>query len=383
MPVRVLHLIPSLRLGGAEAMLSKLVRGMDRNRFECRVVTMLGDNPLADEIQAAGIPVDSLGLNASVPNPLALGRFCRMLRAFRPQVLQTWLYHADLFGTLAHALTPGAALVWNIRSSELDMSCHGWRLAAVRAVNARLSRRPDLVIANSAAGRQAHAGVGFKARAWAVVPNGFDMDVFAPDPAARARLRGELGLADDTALIGLVARWDPQKDHETFVKAAAILSARRSDVAFVCVGQGLDADAPGITGLLRRHEVQAPVHLLGPRRELHALYPAFDIATLTSAYGEGFPNVVGEAMACSVPCVVTDVGDSAAIVGETGAVVPPSNPIALAAEWEKLIAQDADGRRGLGKAARERIQAHNSLDSVVKRYEEIYEREAAAAGKQA
>ena len=383
MAVRILHLIPNLRLGGAEAMLSKLVRGLDPARFENRILTISTDNPLESEIQYAGIRVDSLGLSPALPNPWAIVHLARLMNAWRPDVLQTWLYHADLLGTLAAALSPGPSLIWNIRCSDLDMTHHGWRLAAVRHICARLSHRPALVIANAEVGRLAHEAAGYQPRAWSIVPNGFDTAVFKPDPPARARTRARLGVAEETVLIGLVARWDPQKDHETFVRAAQSLARERPDVAFACVGTGLTPDANGSAALLRRHPIDAPVHLLGPRQDLPALYPAFDIATLTSRHGEGFPNVVGEAMACSVPCIVTDVGDSAAIVGASGVVAPPREPSRLASAWRRLIDGGPELRRALGKAARERIQAHYSLESILERYGEIYEREAAAASKAA
>jgi glycosyltransferase involved in cell wall biosynthesis len=345
---RVLHVITGLAMGGAERMLAKLLAAMDRARFPSAVVSLTDMGALGPEIAASGVPVQALGMRRGVPDPRALLRLRQAVRRFQPDVLQSWLYHADLMASFAGA----PRLAWNLRCSDMDFSRYGWGTRQTVRLLARLSRRPDAVLSNSEAGRKLHQSLGYRPKRWEVVPNGFDLDRFRPDPAARQRLRSMLGLPDDALVIGLVARFDPQKDHATAFAALEQVP----EAHLVCIGR--DVPAPG-----------PRVHALGERQDIEALVPGFDIATLSSAFGEGFPNVLAEAMACAVPCVATDVGDAAMILGGTGIVVPRRDPAALAAGWQRMMAAD---RVQLGVAARARVAAHWSIDAIARRYEAIY-----------
>jgi glycosyltransferase involved in cell wall biosynthesis len=205
-----------------------------------------------------------------------------------------------------------------------------------------------------------------------VLPNGFDLDAFQPDPAARGSVRQELGISEETPLIGLVARFHPQKDHHNFMQAAAQLHARLPNVHFLLCGAGVTPENPALAQWVEEAGLRANVHLLGVRQDVPRLSAALDIATSSSS-GEGFPNVVGEAMACGVPCVVTDVGDAALIVGETGRVVPPHDAQALADAWHDLLNAGEDYRYELGMAARRRVQECFSMTTISRRYEQLYE----------
>jgi glycosyltransferase involved in cell wall biosynthesis len=196
--------------------------------------------------------------------------------------------------------------------------------------------------------------------------------VFRPDPEARSSVREELGVSATTRLIGLVARFDPQKDHEGFLLAARLLRTRCPDVNFVLAGGGVDQRNRQLARVVADAGLSDVVHLLGPRTDIPRLMSALDIASLSSRWGEAFPNVVAEAMACGVPCVVTDIGDSAEIVGDTGVVVPPCDPEALARGWEQLLGLPAEQRHALAQQARARIAARYDLTQVARRYEAFY-----------
>ncbi|MCK9241490.1 glycosyltransferase, partial [Desulfocurvus sp.] len=328
--IRVLHLITGLNTGGAEMMLTKLVAGMDPAGFEPHVVTLLGEGPLAARVRAAGASVESLGLARGRVAPSAVWRLTRLLRRVRPDVVQTWLYHADLLGLVAARLARVGRVVWNLRCSNMDFAHSGRLTRYTVAACARLSSLPDAVVANSRVAVDVHRALGYRPRRVEVIPNGFDMHRFAPDPAARGSVRAELGVAPGAPLVGMVARFDPQKDHATFLRAARAVADARPDAQFVLLGDGVQADNPEMAALVRAAAPGLRPHLLGRRDDVARLAAALDVAVLSSAYGEGFPNVVGEAMACGVPCVVTDTGDSAAVVGGTGRVVPPRDAPALA-----------------------------------------------------
>jgi glycosyltransferase involved in cell wall biosynthesis len=365
-PPKILHLITGLETGGAEGTLERLVAGIDRGRFAPVVVSMTDAGRIGHRIENAGIPLETLRMRRGAADPRGLWRLFRVLRRHRPAILQTWLYHADLLGLAAHALGCAHLLLWNIRCTEAIEA------GAVRAILRRSSATPHAIVVNSAAGRRYHEHLGYRPKRWEFVPNGFDTAVFKPDPAARQRLRGELGIADEAVVIGMSARYHPMKDHATFLAAAARLAARHPQLVLLLAGAGVDRANPDLAQRIAQHGALPPVRLLGERRDMHEVYPAFDIASLTSAFGEGFPNVLGEAMACGVPCIATDSGDAAAVIGPTGEVVPPRDPAALAAAWERLLLAGPAVRQAQGAAARRRIAEHYGLGAMIRRYEALY-----------
>lgn len=363
-PLRVLHLITGLERGGAETMLTRLALAGAAQGRAAIIVSLTDTGRLGAELRAAGIDVHTLGLRRGRAAPSALLRLLALIRRERPQLVLSWLYHADLLALVATRFLPGLPLVWNIRCSDMEFAHYAPGTRWVRRVLALSSRLPAIIIANSEAGRRHHARLGYRPRRWEVVPNGFDTTLFRPDRAARARWRDRLGVAETMPLVGLVARLDPMKDHANFLAAAARVAAAREDVRFVLVGRGTEslAPPPALAGRLQA---------LGEQDRMHEILAALDLAVLSSAFGEGFPNVLGEAMACGVPCVATDVGDARAILGATGAIVPPRDPDALAAAILDFLAGDAEARRRAGEAARARVIAQFSLDAVARRYDDI------------
>lgn len=371
--ITVLHLITGLDTGGTEMMLYKLVERSDPARFRHVVVSLAAVGPVGEKIAALGVPVHSLHMRRGLPDPRSLIRLVAVTRRVRPDVVQTWLYHADLLGSLGAALSrPRVPVVWNIRSS-IDVDELGPVVAVVARLCARLSRFPAAIVTNSDAARLLHGRLGYRPRQWVIIPNGFDAETFAPDLVARMAVRGELGLSEDTLVIGLVARYDPLKDHATFLRAAGLLGRKRQGPHFVLVGRDITRDNAALREEIAASNVGDRVHLLGERVDIPRLTAALDVATCSS-YGESFPNIIGEAMACGVPCVVTDVGDAARIVGDTGRVVPPKDAVALAEAWQEMTELGPEGRRGLGRAARARVEERYSLATVVRQYEALYER---------
>lgn len=370
--IRVVHLITELNVGGAEIMLQRLVSRMDRSRFSNSVVSMTSAGPIGAPIREEGTPVSDLGMPDGVPSPVGALRLWALLRKERPHILQTWLYHADLLGLLVGRAAGVPTIVWNLRCSNLDLARYSRTLRLVVKACGRLSALPEAVVANSEAGREYHTRIGYRPRRWVLVPNGVDLDTFRPDSTARPRLRADLGLPPETPLVGLVARFDPMKDHRTFLEAAAVLHRSRPDVHFMLAGLGLDSGNPRLADWLGELGIAPAVHLLGVRNGIPALMAGLDIATSSSAFGEGFPTAIAEAMACGVPCVVTNVGDSAVLVGGTGRVVPPRDPAALATAWLDLLQSDSR-LAACGLAARARAVGHFALDTIVRQYERLYE----------
>lgn len=371
-PIKLLHLITDLDVGGAEMMLYRVLTRLDRSAFAPEVIALTDVGPLGARISALGIGVGTLGMRRGAPDPLGFLRLTRRLRANPPDVIQTWMYHADLLGGLVARLAGRAKVAWSLRQSNLDRRVNKPSTLLVVRACARLSHwLPARIVCNSDAACRAHTRLGYAAGKMVVIPNGFDLSAFKPDPEARVAVRRELGLPEEAVLIGLVARFDPQKDHGNFVRAAGLLHARRPDAHFLLCGGGVTWENRELAGWIEAAGIRGQCHLLGPRDDVPRLTAALDEAT-SSSNGEGFPNVIGEAMACGVPCVVTAVGDSAVVVGTTGRVVPPGDPWALAAGWSALLALGPAGRQRLGEAARERIGERFSLPAVVARYEQLY-----------
>src|SRR5246127_2644542 len=345
----IVHLITGLETGGAERMLARLVTGIDRERHRSVVVSMTGPGIVGPALASAGVELHTLHMRRGVADLRGVMRLTRILRRVQPDILQTWLYHADLLGSLAQSLAPSCALFWNIRCTEmLD-------IGMVRKPLIWLSSWPAIVIVNSLAGRRFHEQLGYQPRRWEHIPNGCDASAFQFEADAREELRREFGIPDHAVTIGLPARYHPMKDHENFLAAAAKLLAVRPEAVFLLIGPGVDPSNRALGEMIYAHGIAEHVKLLGARDDMARVYSALDIVTLSSAFGEGFPNVLGEAMSCGVPCVATDCGDAAEILGPAGVVVTPRDPAALADAWDSMIMLGPAGRRSLGAAARERI----------------------------
>lgn len=373
--MKVVHVITGLGVGGAEVMLARLLSGMNRDRFRSSVVSLTELGAIGEEIRHEGIPVHTLGMRPGLPDPGALARLIRLLQRERPDVVQTWLYHADLLGGVAARLAGNLPVAWGIHSSNLEPGIVKRSTILTARACARLSPwLPGAIVCCSEATRRAHAALGYSAEKLVVIPNGFDLDRFRPDPDARLAVRRELGLPDGAPVIGLLARFHPQKGHRVFVEAAALLHAHRPDAHFLLAGDGVTIENPELTGWIDAAGLHGRCHLLGRRGDVARLHASLDLATSSSVAVEAFSLVVGEAMACGVPCAVTDVGDSALLVGETGRVVPADDPVALAGALADLLGLDPAARAELGRWARQRIADHFSLPRIVRRYEDLYER---------
>jgi len=369
--VRVSFIVTDLRSGGAETMLYRLLGGLDRQRFKSSVIALSG-GPLVDKISALGLEVRDLGMSPGFPNPLALMRLLGWLKGQQPQLVQTWMYHADLLGGLAARIAGVDALVWGIRNHTLDARLLKRSTRMIARTCAWFSAcLPDRIVANSEAAMQVHAAFGYFESKMQVIPNGFDTGAFHPDEDAKQEVREELGIDPRAPVIGFFARFDPMKDHQNFVQAAGVLHADMPQVHYLLCGEGITWQNSELVKWIEAEGAGGHFHLLGGRGDMPRLTAALDLAT-TASSSEAFPNVIGEAMACGLPCVVTDVGDSRVLVGNTGRAVPPRDPGALAASWGEILKMPSEQRAALGAAARRRIEEHYSLSAMVGRYERLY-----------
>ncbi|MGH9720028.1 MAG: glycosyltransferase [Bryobacteraceae bacterium] len=373
--IQVAHVITGLYTGGAEIMLYKLLARTDRTRFNPLVVSLVEGGSIVPKIESLGISVYRCGMHRGIPGPLSATRLVRILRHVQPDLLQGWMYHGNLAAQAVAAALPGRVpVLWNIRGSHHILRDEKATTAAAIWLGARLSKRPVRILCNSTTSARLHEEhLGFASDRWEIIPNGFELDKYAPSAPARADVRQELGVPADALLLGLMGRYNPVKDHGNFLRAARSMRAgRENKIYFVMAGTGVDGANRELARQIAELGLNGSVRLLGERDDMPRVTAALDLA-VNSSYSEGFPNVVGEAMSCGVPCVVTDVGDSAWLVGNTGFKVAPRDSEALAAACRTLIDLGAEGRRALGLAARQRVASEFSLDSVSARYESLYE----------
>lgn len=352
-------------------MLLKTVTKMTSWGSKCSVISLTTEGPIATPLRQIGVPVQALNLRKPPVNVLNLSRLSRELSG--RDIVQSWMYHSDLLASAATRYGARPPVVWGIRQSYLDSATTRRSTLWVARICARLSEKlPSRIVCCSEEARRQHSDWGYSERKMEVIPNGFDLEEFKPDPAGRTVIRRELRIPDEAIVIGLVARFDRQKDHHNFFSAAARAAAERDDLTFVLCGDGIEWTNSELVRMIDRAGVRDRCHLLGPRSDMPRVTAGFDIATSASV-GEGFPNSIGEAMACAVPCVVTDVGDSRFLVGDSGVIVPPRDPDALAGGWLSLAALDPAGRTARGVEARARVARHFDLNDVAARYLSLYE----------
>jgi glycosyltransferase involved in cell wall biosynthesis len=370
--IKVTHIISNLDGGGAETMLYRLLCRMDTARFENEVISLTDLGTLTGKIRIAGVPVRALGMKRGVPNPFPVVRLLQWIRTSKPQIVQTWMYHANLVGGLAACLAGEIPVVWGIHQANLDPQLNKLLTIWTAKGCARMSRwLPSCILFVSQSALLLHTRLGYAARRMEVIPNGFDLHEFSPDSAARLSFRRELEIAEDALVIGMAAHFRPEKDHRNFIQAAARVHSMMPEVHFALCGVGVTHNNQQLVKWIAEAGIQSCCHLLGERNDIPRLFSAIDIAT-SSSLSEAFPLSVGEAMACGAPCVVTNVGDSALIVGPTGKVVAPGNPDALAEAWRELIESGPEMRRYLGMTARYRVQQHFAMSATVERYQANY-----------
>ncbi len=371
---KIVIIITGLSTGGAEMMLYKLLLGINRTVFEPVVIMLMdGGGLVRKNIETMGIPVHSLRMTHGLPTLNVILRLRRLIRQCRPHSIQGWMYHGNIAAWLAAKVSDNHPKVfWNIRHSLHDISYEKILTNFLIRLGRIFSKRVDAIIYNSIVSKEQHEKFGYDDAHSLVIPNGFDANLFCPDEKAKHSVRRELGIDDSIILVGLIGRYHLMKGHKDFIKATKIIVAHHANVRFLLAGRDIDSSNKTLAALIDEHGVQDYVFLLGERSDIPRLTAALDVSSSSSSFGEGFPNIIGEAMACGVPCVVTDVGDSRHVVGDTGRVVPPSNPQALAYGIIQLLDLPDRERKALGERSRRRLEENFTLDKIVHQYETFY-----------
>jgi glycosyltransferase involved in cell wall biosynthesis len=381
--MQVLHIITDFNDGGAQAVLYRFITADRQNTHQ--VISLMGIGWYGERSIELGFQVHSLDMPKGKITLDGITKLYKLIRKIDPDLIQTWMYHSDLIGSTIARLAGKKAIVWGIHNSNLD--------PAKTALTTRLIARgcaiisgsvPQKIISCSNDGVKIHSELGYQSQKMVVVPNGYDISEFSPQPDLRNALRQQLQIPEDTTLIGTIARWNPQKDHPNLIAALGQLQTR-SQLPWHCllVGSFLDQDNQELGSLLAKYGVENRVTLLGIRSDIAAVMNALDLHVLPSAYGEAFPNVVSEAMACGTPCIVTDVGDAGLIVGDAGWVVPPRDPEQLATAMLTAINEKSNPTSWKARQAicRARIENNFNLQIMIEKYNHVWKEAILSASK--
>ncbi|MDE3039479.1 MAG: glycosyltransferase [Nitrospirota bacterium] len=371
--MNILFLTRSLNYGGCERQLVLLANGLWSRGVAVAAATFYPGGSLRKELESTGVSLESLEKRGRWD---VLGFFLRLIFLvcrIQPTILHGYLATANILTVLLRPFCPSTKIVWGLRASNMELDRYGYVDQIQSWVECKLSHFADLIVVNSHAGFDFAARKGFPQDKMVVISNGIDVDRFCPNSASRQRMRQAWGISDREELIGLIGRLDPMKGHDTFIKAAALLSRGRENIRYICVGDGPEAFKQKLIALSKEMGLSHRLIWVSASDDVGAIYNALDLVTSCSSYGEGFSNVIGEAMACGRPCVVTDVGDAKRIVGDTGYVVTPGNPSALASAWQ--VALDAEGveKARRSQRARERVIEHFSLEQLIQETARVLE----------
>lgn len=372
--IHVVHIITSLAADGTGSMLYQLLTHTNRRQFFPVVISLETETPLARKIRSHGIPVHCLNMVNSLSSGWHILRLVRLLRELTPDIIQGWMYHGNLAASIANlALSNHYPVLWNIRQSLYGLEHENIPKQWAIRLSAKRSSKPERILYNSYLSAEQHTNFGFDESKTHIIANGIDTGNFVPNPFAGHTIRESLSIPPDDFVIGMVAHYHPMKNYTLFLEAANFLGKHQQRVHFVLAGQQVDRSNREFNTFLARHpHLQGRLHLLGQREDIPAILNALDVFTLTSSHGEGFPNTIGEAMACGIPCIATDIGDTPRIIGNTGQTLTAATPSQLAFAWLEWIRAGKTWRQEQGQRAAQRIRRHYDIRDITTQYQELY-----------
>ncbi len=374
--MKILHVVTGLNVGGAESQLCGLIEGLAPLGFEQKVVCLISEGSLTSRIRSHGVECIHLNLRRGRPDLRGVLELRKQIALYRPSIIHAWMYHACIYSSLAGSFTPSATpQLWAIHHSSLGFAGNSLSTVAAVTLCRRLSRRNNVHMVYCAeAARRAHEARGFCRERAVFIPNGYDADKFQWRAEARERIRTQLRIPADRTVFGLVARFDPIKDHATFLAAAGLAVQKHpGKLAIVLVGHGIDESNAALMSLIEKNNLRSSVILVGRRDDIASVYSALDFLVLSSR-GEAFPNVICEGMLCELPCISTDVGDCGAIIGDTGFLAPAGSAMGLGTALGQAASLSESERNERAVSARQRILTRYSVEAYVSKHAAVYNR---------
>lgn len=325
--MKIVHITTGLNNGGAEGVLYRLVTHDQDN--EHIVISMMDAGKYGPMLLDKGVKLYCLNMDQGKFSPKAIIKLYKILKKTKPNVVQTWMYHADLIGGLTAKVAGVKNIFWNLRHTSFDSDHTKASTIKIARLNAKLSKIiPKKIISCAQAAVKIHTDLGYDEEKIVVISNGYDLSTFKIDDDSRNLIRDELSIGKNP-VIGMVGRYDPQKNHKGLIEALAIVKKNGYIFDLILVGRDLNERNKTLLSQIRKSGLYDQTHLLDQRNDISSIMNALDLHVLSSSYGEGFPNVIAEAMACGAPCIATDVGDSKKIIDSFGVVIPPNNVPAL------------------------------------------------------
>lgn len=365
--VNIFHIIVGLNIGGAELMLKRLVFECSKNQ-NCNqtVVTLKGPGVIQNELLENGIDVINLNINSLFSLPNGVLKLSKLIKKYRPDAVYTWMYHADFLGGMTAYFSGIKNIIWGIRCTNIPQNKFSRTGIILKLCSILSYFVPKVIICCAHSAKNLHIKLGYCKKKMVVIQNGYDLTQFNPSIALKHNFKKRIGLNEDTRLIGIVGRFDILKDYKNFLMAAGIVAKKFHDVNFVMVGRGIDNNNMQLLEWIKQANISDRVFLLGEVNP-HDAYAAMDLFCLSSR-AEGFPNVVAEAMAMEVPCVVTDVGDAKDLVKTSGIVVKPEDPFQLAEGIISVFKKSKSDLLAMGNLARELISKNYDIKKIAEEY---------------
>ncbi len=367
----IVHIITGLDIGGAETMLCRLLLAKSQPAEGQIVISLKTVGPIGAELKRHGVQVEALQMGANLRSLTVLFRLVRLLKHIKPDVVQTWMYHADLLGGIAARLAGVPKLVWGIRGTFTPIG-RPWTHRVMKLCAWLSGWLPDRILCVAEAAKASHIAYGYAADKMLVIPNGLNFEAFDKASQHKIDFRAQAGWSADDLLIGCVGRYHPDKGQDLLLQAATLLKQRTASARFVMIGRGCDQNNPALVSLLSLGKLQHDVLLLGERDDIPACLAALDIFCLPSRT-EGFPNVLAEAMTAALPAVATDVGDVALLAGHNMTLVPANNAEALAAQLQVMLNESETKRHAIGLENRQRVMDNFSIAAIRQRYDAFYQ----------
>ena len=369
--IKILNIINSMEVGGAEVMLKKILINSDNTKFKHIIVTLKSENQILNDLKRKNIEIYSLKLNSFLNFLRSFKSLLQIVKKIKPDYILTWLHPSDFYGVFIKLMYPEVTLIWNIRCSKLIYPIVGFKNILLVKILSKFSKYPDLILSNSFSGIKEHLRLGYKPKEIKVIPNGFDLKSFTPNNKLGKLYRKELRLNQSDFVIGFVGKYNRIKGIEKFILTANIASIKFSNWKFVLIGRDLTYENKELVTSLKKYKICKNFRLLGERQDINKILCSLDVLSLTSS-SEGFPNVIGEAMSCGVPCVSTDVGDCKSIIGETGIISKNNKPQNIFNDWLSIHKMLKNDSSILKKSTRARIKKYYEINFIINKYEKLF-----------
>lgn len=369
--MKIIHILSGLSTGGAERMLVKLIK-QTKDIVEHVVISLSDEGEQGYYIKKMEIPLITLELSGAIQSLFSVGKLRKIIVSQDADIIQAWMYNGNLAAILA-CRSLNIPVVYNVRHSLHNIRSEKKTMQATIRLNTFYSKRAAAIVYNSKVSRKQHEEFGFSSRASIIIPNGFDVDLYKKSQENRLFIREYFKIPENAFLFAQIGRNHPMKNHRGFIEAAikTIQKANRKDIYFLVVGMGVGSDLE-LQKLIRESKTEDKILLSDQRPDIEKVWSAADCGVLSSSWGEGFPNVVGEAMACENLCIVTDIGDSAFIVGDCGIVVQPNNIKDMSDSMVRMLRVPEGDFYAKSRQARKRIVDYFSIEKIAAQYLELY-----------